>query len=106
MRDLKELGQYVLTRVRLETTLDPTQVTMETSYFEALDSLGIQLCMMDIEETFGPPGCEVPDHVLQEFARRKPTVQEFVNMVTDYFLGNLKDDEIDENYEYRKMHEW
>lgn len=104
MRDFSGLQEFVIDKVRLETTLDGKTVDKDTSIFDYLDSLGILMTMMDLEEEFFDPGTSVPEHVMAEFVRRKPSIEVFCWMVTDYALGNLPEDEIDENYVYKKMH--
>jgi len=109
MRDIKELKDFIWEKIKDETTLNPDDLTWDAQFTEFLDSLGIQLILMDIEEEFCEPGFMIEEEFIVFFFERNPTVQETVDIFTDYLLENIDAEEaiaMGDEWKYEKMHEW
>lgn len=105
MNDIKELLPFVLERVKEETSY-PELVAPDAKIFELIDSMGVVGLTCDIEVHYFEPGREIPPHVLDYVFSNAGTIQKFVDMVTDYQLGNIDDDEVHAGAVYEKRHKW
>lgn len=108
MRDIKELKDFIFEKAKYETTGDPEQLTWDSIYTDWVDSLGIQIILMDIEEEFCEPGFMIEEEFIFEFFAKKPTIQQFADVITDLLLGNIDLVEAtkSESYVYVKQHDW
>lgn len=107
MRDIKELGPFIMEKILYETTGDPTLVTPDDIFTESLDSLGIQITLMDIEEDFMDAGMTIDEDFIMNFFASKPSIQHVIDVVTDVILGNIDIEEAQaEDYVYVKGHDW
>lgn len=107
MRDIKELGPFIMEKILYETTGDPTLVTPDDIFTESLDSLGVQITLMDIEEDFMDAGMTIDEDFIMNFFASKPSIQRVIDVVTDVILGNIDIEEAQaEDYVYVKGHDW
>lgn len=107
MRDIKELGPFIMEKILYETTGDPTLVTPDDIFTESLDSLGVQITLMDIEDDFMDAGMTIDEDFIMNFFASKPSIQRVIDVVTDVILGNIDIEEAQaEDYVYVKGHDW
>jgi hypothetical protein len=107
MRDIKELGPFIIEKILFETTADPASITPDSIFTESLDSLGVQLTLMDIEDQFMDAGMTIDEDFIMNFFASHPSIQHVTDVVTDVILGNIDIEEAQaEDYVYVKRHDW
>ena len=107
MRDIKELGPFIIEKILFETTADPASITLDSIFTESLDSLGVQLTLMDIEDQFMDAGMTIDEDFIMNFFASHPSIQHVTDVVTDVIRGNIDIEEAQsEDYVYVKGHDW
>ena len=107
MRDIRELKKFIYERIEFETTGEVSKLTPDGIMSEWVDSLGIQIILMDIEEEFCEPGVVIDEELISFLFKDKPSIQFVSDVITDYLLGFIDIEEATkEGYVYVKKHDW